>query len=216
MRAVYQFSNFDKDKGFTEDVSKNLKIDIIEKNSIVFIASSPIGFEKSDYYFGINKQWFDLIDIKFSDYYLLDNRIDMEKAKKYLKEFSCIFLMGGTTREQINYLKESNIIEELKNYKGVIIGLSAGAINLAIKSLHLKNEKENETIIYDGIGLIDKTIYPHFSMEDDKILKELLKFSNKLKIYGLCDYSTIIKRGLETIFFGDIYKIENSKIEKIS
>jgi peptidase E len=202
--------------GFTDEVAEYLKIDIIERNSLVFITSSPNGHEKSDYYLNINKSWFDLIGISFNDYYLLDNRITKNIANEYISNSSCIFLMGGTTREQIAYIEENNFIPTLRKHRGIIIGVSAGAINLAEKSLHINNFKEPETIIYNGIGLTNKTVYPHFRIDDNEKINEIKKYSENFAIYGICDYSAIIEKGNETKMIGEIYKIENNNIERVN
>ena len=124
--------------------------------------------------------------------------------------------MGGTTRKQIAYLSENRYIEILQKHRGVIIGLSAGAINLAKKSLIISYEKNWEAVLYNGIGLIDKTIFPHFEIDNKENIKELKKLSANLEIYGMCDNAAIIEKNNETIMLGEIYKIHFGKIEKIN
>ena len=216
MKSLYLLSNLNEDTYFKKNVIENIEKDLISKDSLVFIASSPYGYEKTDKYFNINKEWFETEGMKFNNYYLLDYRVNKPDSINYLVNSTCIVLMGGFTREQYAYLKEFNLIEILQGHNGVIIGISAGAINLAEKSLSLRGPKDIETILYDGIGLTDKTIFPHFDINDRNHLDELIKYSNKTVIYGICENSTIIERGSEKIIIGDIYRIFKEKIDKIN
>ena len=216
MKSIYLLSNLNEDTYFKKSVIENLEKDLISKNSLVFIASSPSGYEKTDKYFTINKEWFETGGMKFNNYYLLDYRVNKLDSINYLLDSNCIVLMGGFTREQYAFLNEFNLIEILQGYKGVIIGISAGAINLAEKSLSLRGSKDTETILYNGIGLTDKTIFPHFDINDKNHLNELIEYSNKTVIYGICENSTIIEKGNKNFIIGDIYKIYNGKIDKIN
>jgi peptidase E len=216
MKTVYLFSNFSNNAGFTKEILRYIKRDLLDYSSLVFISSSPIGYEKSGFYFNVNKNWFNIIGIKFKEYYLIDNRTDKKTSLDILNNASCIFLMGGQTREQIKYIKENDFVELLQKYNGIVMGISAGAINLAVKPISFgHSENEEETIIYDGIGLTEKIIYPHFEI-NGKMVNEIKKYSLNYCIYGLCDYSAIIEKDNKTELIGDIYKIENNTVEKIS
>jgi peptidase E len=216
MKVIYLFSNFDNNDGFTDDIAKNIKMDLVEYESLVFISSSPSGYDTSDFYLNINKNWFNNIGLYFNNYYLLDNRIENNKAIDIIQNSSCIFLMGGTTREQIKYIKDNYFIEPLQNHNGVIIGISAGAINLAVKTISFGySENMDETIVYNGIGLTEKIIYPHFDIYGKEI-DEIKNYSKNYDIYGLCDYAAIIEKANGIKMIGDIYKIKNKEIEKIS
>ena len=214
MKGVYLLSDFNESDDFKEKLTENIKKDLVSYDSLVFICSSPDDYERTDYYYNSNIKWLNSGGIKFNNYHLLDNRIDRSEANNYIKYSSCVVLMGGITREQIEYIKENNFIETLQNYNGVIIGISAGAINLAVKSLCLEEAKNVETIRYNGIELTDKIIYPHFSIDDPEIVGELVKYSKDTVIYGICECGAIIERENETIYLGDIYKLSNNKVEK--
>ena len=214
MKAIYLLSDFNENDDFKEKLTENINKDLVSNDSLVFICSSPDDYERTDYYFKSNRKWLSSGGIKFDNYHLLDNRIDRSEANNYIKNSSCVVLMGGITREQIEYIKENNFIETLQKYNGVIIGISAGAINLAVNSLCLEEPKNAETIRYNGIGLTEKIIYPHFSIDDHEIVDELTKYSKDTVIHGICECGAIIERENETIYLGDIYKISNNKVEK--
>ena len=77
------------------------------------------------------------------------------------------------------YLKET-----IKTSKGIVIGISAGAINLGIDSLCSKDLDDGveKTILYKGIGRIPYTIEPHFDINN----LELCIFMSFLQILFLC------------------------------
>ena len=214
MKSVYLLSDFNEHDDFKEKLIKDMKRDLISYDSIVFICSSPNEYQKSDYYFNSSIKWLESGGIKFNDYCLLDNRINKIEANRYIKNSSCIVLMGGITRDQMVYLRECDLIESLQNHNGVIIGISAGAINLAVNSLCLEEPKNADSIRYVGLGLTDKTIYPHFSIDDHEIVNELTRYTKDSVIYGICECSAIIERENETIFIGEVYEISNNKIVK--
>ena len=134
---------------------------------------------------------------------------------KKIENAQCIFLMGGTTREQIKYINENNFAPAIRNNSGTIIGMSAGAINLGIKSLSLKHSGEDRTVIYSGMGLTDKTVFPHFTLTETKVISELMNYSKDFMIYGICDNSAIIERNGKTIVTGDVYRLHEGKMEKM-
>ena len=216
MKTVYLFSNFDNNTGFPKEIGDCIKKDLLVYESLVFISSSPLGYDASDFYSNVNKNWFSTIGINFRKCYLLDNRIERNRSIDLLKNASCIFLMGGRTREQIKYVNENNFMKPLQNYNGVIMGISAGAINLSINSLSFgRSENEETTIMYNGIGITEKIIFPHFDINGEEN-NEIKEYSKDHCIYGLCDYSAIIEKGNDTKLIGEIYKIHNRKIDKIS
>jgi peptidase E len=212
MKTLYFLSGFDKIKGFTEEIANNLKKDIIDRNALVSIASSPDDYEKTDKYFSILIEWFKNIGIIFKHYSLVDNR---KKDSQIINEASCIFLSGGTTIKQMEFLRENNFCELLKDYNGIIMGMSAGAINMGKNSLSLKSKKNLETVIYKGLELADITIIPHFSIFDEDKINKLLKYQNEYKIYGMCDNSAIIKQGDKIKIIGEMYRIYKNKISRI-
>ena len=68
---------------------------------------------------------------------------------------------GGNTEillEKLN--KNPKVIEELKNFEGVIIGNSAGAIALS------KGEIENEKFL-QGLGIVNFYVKVHYSFKDE-------------------------------------------------
>ena len=130
-----------------------------------------------------------------------------------------IFLMGGDILKQNDFLMKNDLKPIIKTFKKVVIGISAGAINLSNISLCSKDEEDGveKTITYEGIGRINYTIEPHFDI-DNKILlqNELYPLSEKMTIYGLPINTgvRIIDSNFE-ILYGDFYTIYKKSIKNI-
>ena len=105
-----------------------------------------------------------------------------EEMFRSIENADIIFLMGGDTLKQNDFLMKNDLKPIIKTFKKVVIGISAGAINLSNISLCSKDEEDGveNTITYEGIGRINYTIEPHFDI-DNKILlqNELYPLSEK-------------------------------------
>ena len=217
MSTYYLFSDFDMEKGFTTEVANNLYIDINDSKSIVFIASDPNYWIGTDKYAKKYLEWFSKIGINFEDYRVIDNRMLKNEMKENVRSASAVFLMGGMTPIQIKFIKENELYKELYEYQGCILGLSAGAINMAKVSICSKSSGHDKTEIYEGLNLVDISVEPHFNIENSKsTLEELLPISEKYKIYAMCDESAIVCRDGSYFFYGEIYLISKGKFSKLN
>ena len=96
---------------------------------------------------------------------------------------------------------------------GVIIGMSAGSINLARTAICTLSCGHTKQEIYKGLGCVNISVEPHFVRST--VSQELLDLSAKYTIYGLCDDSMIIYTDDTVEFYGEIYKLCSGSIEKI-
>lgn len=67
--------------------------------------------------------------------------------------------------------------EVIRRHKGVIIGMSAGSINLAETAICTISCKHAKQEIYHGLGCVNITVEPHFVRS--QLSKELLELSEK-------------------------------------
>lgn len=211
------FSGFDKDNGFSSEIGKRLRENIRASHSLVFIASCPSGHEKTDLYTRGHVNWFRKVGIVFEKVDVLDNRKTARECAQLIKDASAIFLCGGTALLQIEFIRQNKLIPLLKRFDGVMMGMSAGAINMAENSFYSADDDYGQTHIYKGIGLADISVEPHFKADNITLLeKELLPFSDQIDIYAMCDDSAIIIDGDKRQYLGDIYRIRTGKIEKLN
>lgn len=215
---TYIFSSFDKDIRFNE-VANYFKNDMVLYKNIVFIPANFENMEKVNGYANIDVSWFKEIGINLNGITVLNDTMTKEEMFSSIENADIIFLMGGDTLKQNDFLMKNDLKPIIKTFKKVVIGISAGAINLSNISLCSKDEEDGveKTITYEGIGRINYTIEPHFDI-DNKILlqNELYPLSEKMTIYGLPNNTgvRIIDSNFE-ILYGDFYKILNNEVEKI-
>lgn len=215
---TYIFSSFDKDIRFNE-VANYFKNDMVLYKNIVFIPANFENMEKVNGYANIDVSWFKEIGINLNGITVLNDTMTKEEMFRSIENADIIFLMGGNTLKQNEFLEKNDLKPIIKTFKKVVIGISAGAINLSNISLCSKDEEDGveKTITYEGIGRINYTIEPHFDI-DNKILlqNELYPLSEKMTIYGLPNNTgvRIIDSNFE-ILYGDFYKILNNEVEKI-
>lgn len=215
MAVSIQISGFDKD-GFFDSVSSVLKRVIADTESLLFIASSPDDFLRLDEYTWRIFHYFHQIGLKFTNYQIINKRMPDEKQVPAIHAASCLFLMGGYARVQFAYLKEQNLISSIINHEGVVIGLSAGAINMAKRSV-IANPYYPPVSVYNGIGRVNTTVTPHFDItKEDFIKNEILPLTYEGTIYGMCDDGVIVTKNGSTEHNGTVYELKNGVIRLLS
>ena len=201
---------------------KQLKQYLKGYKKIVYIAADSKDREKVISYSKLLFEALKLSGIEFENYYVIDDTTK-ENAQEYIENADLIFLSGGDTYIEMQFFNEINLKELLALFNGVIIGQSAGSINMATDVFNSPEEQENsEPIYFGGLGLTDINTEPHFVLDangfDDNELYQrnyILAESFKRKIYALCDTSHILIDNNEEIMYGESYIIQNGVIEKI-
>jgi dipeptidase E len=215
MATYIQLSGFDKN-GFFETVASELRKAIHDTNNILFVASTPDGYEKNDDYSTRIFRWFHESGICFKNYNTLDKRVSDDDQKRLMRNASCVFLMGGQTKIQLEYLTMQELVPLVKRHNGVIIGLSAGAINMSKRSV-IANPSHPPVSIHSGIGLVDTTVVPHFGgLSDLFIGSKILPMTLNEPIYGLYDDAVIVNENETIKHSGTIYKLLDNKIISLS
>ena len=186
-KITYIFSGFSVEEHFGKEVSRVFQKDLKDCKNIIFIPGGMGKNSKTDKYVNTDVEWFREIGIDIENVDIFDVNMNEETLGEKINNADIIFLMGGDTIGQFEFISKLNISEKIKEFQGAVIGVSAGAINLgkiSICSKDIDDGVEN-TKIYDGIGRIDYTFEPHFEINNDELLKnELFPASNKFKIYG--------------------------------
>ena len=201
--------------GFNDKATKVFRQEIAGCKSLAFIASEfENGYEKTDYYFRFFLKMFEDINIHFKKAYVVDGRMTIGEIQKAVSEADVIWLSGGDTPTQFAYFQKYGLDKIIKQHNGVVIGMSAGSINLAETSIctlacgHYKQE------IYHGLGCVNISVEPHFVRS--RLSKEVVELSNTYVIYGLCDESLIVCKMKKIEFIGEVYKINHGKIVQIN
>lgn len=207
----------------TNSIVNQIKENLNKNNTILFIASSPNDVEKTESYSSILFEALKLSGISFNNYIILDSR-NKEQAKELISNADLIFLSGGSTYTQNLFFKEISLSELLLEFNGVLIGQSAGALNMSKEVFNSPEElDESEPIYFDGLGLTDINIEPHFELQYDISSQEekfqrdtILEESNKREIFGQCNGShIIIDENDNIVVYGETYLIKNGNIQLI-
>ena len=205
------FNNF-----FPENLGRVLQEDITDRTSLVMISSNPLLYEDDG---ATERSWLDQAGIMFDEYQLINYRVQKEDAQILIQNASVIFLLGGNTIKQNEFLREYELSVAIKNSRAIVMGASAGAINMSAKWLCSKNFGYNVEIssIYDGIGLDDFSVLSHFDLENNITLvqNELSSLSEEINIYASNKDCAVRVKGNKIDILGNVYLISHSKIQTL-
>ena len=118
--------------------------------------------------------------------------------------------MGGSPYTQIEFIKDLDMVDKIKNHNDLVIGFCSGAINLSKYSIITSDEDFDKPDSYIGIGREDICIEPDYNDTNDTIRNNELKdFEKKYntKIYCIPDESIICFEDGKKYKKGEIYTI---------
>lgn len=202
----YMLSGLDakNDYNFYPEEAEILKKNLKNFNTLVYIPTYPDDIEKCNAL--ANKPLFENIGIKFDKVIVLNDSYTKSEIRQIMSENELFFLFGGNPFKQIDFINKNNITELIKNK--TIIGLSAGSINMCKVALCTKDEDFANSTTYEGMGLINFSIEPHFDKENQEVLNDLKQFAKFTKIFALEDNAFIIVENNDIKFYGNIYEIK--------
>ncbi|MCF0121969.1 MAG: Type 1 glutamine amidotransferase-like domain-containing protein, partial [Lachnospiraceae bacterium] len=152
-------------------------------------------------------------------------------SREELHSYDVLFLAGGHVPTQNSFFHVIGLREKLKDFQGVIIGISAGSMNSA-DTVYIQPEEPGEAIDNSfcrwgkGLGLTDIMLCPHYQMVKDKILDGKLLYNDitipdmkgrELLLLNDGSYLHITKSAADSIeedavLYGEAYMIKNGSI----
>lgn len=191
-----------------------------------FVSSHPDDAAYSDHCAYAMKEAFERVNINFMCFEILDRRT-AHKVENIMRNTDFLILGGGHVPTQNAFLNEINLAEHLRSYTGVVLGISAGSMNMA-DEVYAWPEEEGETSpsykrFLKGLGLTRCQILPHYYMVRDMKIDGLRAFediaypdSKGRRFYVLPDGSYIYSlNGVEEVR-GEAYVVENEVFRQIS
>ena len=157
---------------------------------------------------------------------VLDGRNEKD-AQLLIWQSDLIVLAGGHVPTQNLFFQKIGLGKLLKNYQGVILGISAGSMNCARRA-YAQPEEPGESRpdfrrFYPGLGLSEINILPHYQQVKDRLIdgKRLFEDVTYVDSIGnnflsLVDGSYVLERGGETTLYGEAYAITDGKFFQIS
>ena len=210
-RLLGFFSGFPNHR-FPHDVAKRLSEELKNRDSLVFVSAWPTDHARNDSDSTGMHGMFEACNMPFKRHYVIDSRMEASHAARLIHESSCVFLMGGHPGLQLQFIRDTGLDAAICDAAAAVLGVSAGAINMAKRSLDTKESP----VPYDGLGLADITVKPHFQLENRQVLSTLLQISMELPICAMEDDSAIFVSGDRISYTGQIHWFSKGKICPLS
>ena len=188
-----------------------LRENLSKRDSIVFISADPENYTQNDDDRDGMHEMFAECGLAFAQKDVIDRRTDARKAVKLVREADCIWLMGGESKWQIELIRDLGLDVELHKSRAMILGVSAGSMNLG----HLVAYVWEEPEFYEAVGLTNIIIKSHFK-EGEWFIPILMKMSMLHPIIAMEDMSAIFLKGDDIWKIGNMYLIDNGKIGPIT
>lgn len=193
----------------------------------LFVASCPDDHKMTDFYAGDMAGAFLRSGIDVSDWQLLDN-LNRDKARELITWSDFIILMGGHVPTQNKFFTEIGLRELLKDFPGVIMGISAGTMNAA-EIVYAQPESDGETAptfrrFYPGLGLTNIMVCPHYQQVCDWVLDgkrlygEITEADSQqgYAFHIFPDGTYIYKDDTEYAIYGKCWRMQNGITELLS
>ena len=141
------------------------------------ICSDPDGWEKTDFYAALLRRSFEEAGFAFQSVRTLDGRNEGQAAA-LLRESDFLVLSGGHVPTQNRFFEKIGLRELLRDFDGVLVGISAGSMNSA-ETVYAHPEEEGEAVdpayrrFLPGLGLTKTMILPHYQAIKDDVLDGL-------------------------------------------
>jgi len=207
----------------TNKLLSNIRDNLEKREKMIYIMANPYRYKLNDSLFEATKESFRLSNIEFKEYRLIDYRYTGD-LKEELKNTDLIILGGGDCEPQLAYFKILGLKKLLGNYNGLIIGRSAGSMDMA-SEVYCCPEFEyqlGDRKYAEGLGLTDIMTLPHYNLYynselggqkliDDIVFNDI----GEKKLYALEDGSYIMIKNGESIVYGKTYLITNKTITEI-
>ena len=147
------------------------------------------------------------LGMAFDDHRVIDRRTSAADAVRLAREADCIFLMGGDAALQMALIRDLGLVVELRASRAVLLGVSAGSMNMGRYVADVWETKE----LCEGIGLTNITVKGHY-VEDAWFVPTLKELSMIHPIVAMEDESAIFIQGGAAWKLGNIHWIDKGEI----
>lgn len=192
----------------------------------LFIASHPDSRDLTCHWGADTVSAFALANMAFSNYSILDGG-NADEAASLVHNSDIIFLAGGHVPTQNDFFREIGLRELLEDFDGVVMGISAGSMNMA-DIVYVQPEEPGESHpdfcrFAPGLGLTDVNILPHYQKAryytlDGMRLYEDVTFADSMGhcFFTLPDGSYIYQDEDCQLLCGEAYRLKNGILELLT
>lgn len=188
---------------FPDAVAQVLRAYLPRKESLVFISACPEEYARNDDDSDGMHGMFAERGMAFADHRVIDRRMSAADAVRLAQEADCIFLMGGDITLQMALICDLGLVPELRASRAVLLGVSAGAMNMGRYAADVWETKA----LCEGIGLTDIVMKGHYA-EDAWFIPILKELSRTHPIVAMEDESAIFVQGNTAWKLGKIHWID--------
>lgn len=104
--------------------------------------------------------------------------VDIETGAVNLDPYDIVYIVGGNTFHLIKCARTVDMKETLQRFLAqnkVVVGASAGALilgpDISIAAEVNPDDRIEDTLNYEGLGLVDQIIYPHYESDVENQLR---------------------------------------------
>lgn len=209
-RLLGFFSGF-PERRFPREIAGRLGGTLACRESLVFLSAWPEDHGRNDGDAAGMYGMFLEYGLEFGQWRVIDSRTKAPEALGLVRGASCLFLMGGHPGLQMGLIRTLGLGEAIRACPPVVLGVSAGAINMARRSLDTKESLAP----YQGLGLADITVKPHFAPSGRQVLDTLLEASRELPVCAMEDDSAIFVEDGAVSYLGRVYWVDKGKISPL-
>lgn len=192
---------------FTDAIAQALRAYLPRRESLVFISAWPENSARNDDDSDGMHEMFAELGMAFDDHRVIDRRTSAADAVRLVREADCVFLMGGDAALQMALIRDLGLVAELRASRAVLLGVSAGSMNMGRYVADVWETKE----LCEGIGLTNITVKGHY-VEDAWFVPTLKELSMIHPIVAMEDESAIFIQGGAAWKLGNIHWIDKGEI----
>lgn len=212
----------DNMNNFAENLKKYWKAD----SKVLYMTATPLDTALNDEILAGMKELFTKEGLAYSAFDVCDVRMG-DIVKSVLHSYDVIIIGGGHVPTQNRYFAGLTLRDKMIGYDGMVIGISAGAIN-ATDVVYSQPELEGEAVekfyvkFCKGLNLTKIKVLPHYQMTKDKVIDGMKLFeditykdSMTHEFIAIPDGSYILgDNGVETVY-GEAYMIKDGVLTQI-
>lgn len=204
---------------------KNLQSHWKDNAKVLIVSACPSDTEKNDSILEVFTAAFPMSGLSIRQMDICDSR--NEALVEEIAGYDVLILAGGHVPTQNRFFHKLRLKEHIKNFDGILIGISAGTMNSA-EVVYAQPELEGESVdkeykrFLPGLGVTKWMILPHYqSIKDDTLdgrrLFEDITYPDSYgrEFYALEDGSYFMVEGNAATLFGTAYLIRDGVIRQI-
>ena len=178
---------------FPDEIAQVLREDLSRRESLVFISAWPEEYARNDDDSDGMHGMFAERGMAFADHRVIDRRTSAADAVR----------LGGDVTKQMSLIRDLGLVAELRASRAVILGVSAGSMNMGRYAADVWETKA----LSEGIGLTDIVMKGHYA-EDAWFIPILKELSRTHPIVAMEDESAIFIKANAVWKLGKIHWID--------